>query len=489
MGEAKQATLKKKAIYSATWKFLERFGYQAIQFVVQMVLARLLSPDEFGVLSILLVFINIANVVVQSGLNTALVQQRNITEKDKSTVFWISFALALTMVICIEFAAPYIAEFYNNNEITAPLRVLAIVLLVNSFNAVQVALVMRELSTKRLFISTICSVIISGLSGIILALCGAGVWSLVIQQIVYQSVSSIVLLLQIKWVPKIEFDAPRAKELYSFGWRILGAGLIDTGYQGIYDLAIGKAFTTESLGYYSQGNKVPQTITTLIDNTIRSVLLSVAAKMQDNVEMVKIITRRAMMTSSYVLAPLMLWMALSADAIIPLLFGDQWGDAVPFMRIMCLTYAFWPIHTSNLQTINALGRSDISLKLEVTKKAVGATILIFSLIITRDVYVVAMGKLLSSVISIFINAKPSKRLIGYSYFEQMRDILPSYLLAAGCCLIASPLECLNLGSFLQAMVQLVTVVGLYIVISKLIKMEAGEYVALTISQLLDKGHE
>lgn len=488
MEEKTSVTLKYRAISSAAWKFLERFGYQAVQFIVQMVLARLLSPNEFGLLSILLVFINIANVVVQSGLNTALIQQKRVSEADKSTVFWISFAIALAMVLCIELAAPLIAGFYNNNEIVVPLRVLAIVLLINSFNSVQVALVMRDLNTKRLFVSTLVSVVISGASGITLALFRAGIWSLIAQQMIYQGTSSLVLLFQVKWFPKPVFDLSRAKEMYSFGWRILLAGLIDTGYQGVYDLAIGKEFSTESLGYYSQGNKIPQTITTLIDNTIRSVLLSVAAKMQDNVAAVKGVTRRAMMTSSYVLAPLMLWMALSADAIIPVLFGNQWANAVPFMRIMCITYMFWPIHTSNLQTINALGRSDVSLRLEMIKKIVGLLILAIMIIVTHDVYYVALGKLLGSILSIFINAKPAKKLIKYSYLEQVRDIFPAYLLAGVCCLLAVPIAWLSLGHMLQAAVQFILVVAVYVTVSRAIKMEAFEYVFNAIAKYSTRRH-
>lgn len=469
------AMIRKHALRSFVWRFFERSGYQIAQFVVQMVLARVLTSAEFGEIAILLVIINVANVTVQSGLNTALIRQKSIDDKDCSTVFWLCFGTAAVIYAILFVAAPLIAEFYDDIGLEAPLRVLALILFLYAFNAVQTAILMRRLETKSIFISTMASVVVSGASSIVMAQCDFGLWALVFQQLTYQLCSCVILHFRVCWTPRLEFSKRRAKEFYSFGWRVLCSGLLDTGYQGLYDLVVGRIYSTANLGYFSQGKKIPQALITVFDNSIRTVLLSVASKLQDDVTRVKSAARRSMMTSTFVIAPLMMLLALISPTLIVLVFGSQWIEAAPFMQILCIAYMFWPVHTSNLQVINALGRSDIVLRLEVAKKAMGVTILIAALVTMGNVYAVAYAKAIGSALSIFVNAKPSSKLIGYTYLEQLRDILPTYGVSVLACAIAFIPSMLGLTGILLMCVQIVLMTGSYLLISKAMRLESFRY--------------
>ena len=421
--------LKKRALSSFFWKFVERSGYYAVQFVVQLVLARILAPSDFGAIAIVIAFVNVLNVFVQSGLNTALIQAKTVSDLDRSTVFWISLAISVACYLVIFVTAPLISDYYDIDYLSQLLRFMSLLLFINAFNSVQVALVMRELKTRLLMQATLASCVISGSVGIMMAVLGGGVWALAIQQIVYQLASCVVLSVHVKWHPRIAFSATRAKTLFSFSWKLLVSSLLDTVYQGGYDLAIGKAFSSSQLGYYSQGKKLPSTLCTLFDNATKTVLLSVASKVQDDHAAIKALTRRAMMLSTYAVAPIMTILVLLAEPLTVVLFGEKWLPAVPFMQLTCVYYAFWPVHTSNLQSLNAIGRSDIYLRLEVIKKAIGISILVVTLYFTGDLYIVVAGRVLGSLLSILVNSHPAKRLLGYTFSEQAKDIAPAYLVS------------------------------------------------------------
>lgn len=418
--------LGRKAISSFAWKFAERLIYYAVQFLVQIALARILAPSDFGTIAIVFVFINLMNVFVQSGLNTALVQAKDVSKEDYSTVFWIGVVVATGCYAAIYVGAPAIAGYYGIEELTPILRVMSLLLYINSFNAVQVAIVMRELKTRFLMRATLFSCVISGVVGLGCAWCGAGVWSLVAQQLVFQTASCGVLAIQVRWRPRPVFSLKRAKRLFGFGWKLLVSSLLDTVYQGFYNLAIGKVFSSAQLGLYSQGDKLPSAFCTIFDNSTKTVLLSVASKVQDDIKRIKSVTRKAMMLSTFAVAPIMVFLALFAEPIITLLFGEKWVPAVPFMQLMCVAYAFWPVHTSNLQALNAIGKSDVFLKLEVLKKAIGFAILFIMLGLKCDLTIVIGGKVAGSLLSMVVNAHPAKRYFGYSFAEQLRDIFPAY---------------------------------------------------------------
>lgn len=481
-----EKNLKARTISSLFWKFFEQGGNAIVSIVVQIVLARLLAPEQFGALAIMLVFVNIGSVIVQSGLNTALVQNSQTTDDDCSTVLWLSLLVSVVLYLIVYVAAPLISDFYSLASIVWPLRALALILVINAFYSVLVAIIQRELKFNKLFKATLGSVFISGSIGIAIALYGLGLWALVVQQLLYQLCSCCILIFQIQWRPRLVFDKGRAKELFSFGWRLLLSGLIEQGYRSLSDLIIGKQFSASMLGLVSQGKKYPMALGQLINNSIQPVMLSVVSKVQSDVKSVKGIVRRSLKTATFLVFPCMTLFAVIAEPTVGLLLGEQWIPAVPFLQMYCFIYALLPVHTTNLQALNGIGRSDIFLKLEIIKKTYGILFIFFGAFVLQDVYALVGCYMLSGVVSSFVNAWPNRQIIHYSYFEQIKDIFPSILLSsisAVCALAVSVVELPNIITiFSQSIIMIVVYVGL----AKLFKVEELTYLLTTVKQLFDR---
>ena len=476
--------IKKKTVASLLWMLFEKGGRAVVELIIQIIMARLLAPEEFGVLAIMLVFVNVGNVVVQSGLNTALVQSRSFEKGDCSTVFWLSFVISIVLYLVVFASAPAISNFYNVNGLVDPLRVLALILVVNAFNSVQVAIVQRELEFRKIFYATIASIIVSGIAGVASALCGIGIWALVIQQLSYQICNCLVLFVQVKWIPSFMFNCSRAKEFFSFGWKLLVSGLLDQGYQSLSDLVVGKQFSTISLGFVSQGKKYPQAVGRLLDGAIQPVMLSVVAHVRDDISYVKRLVRRALKTSTFLIVPCMTCFAVIAEPVVKLLLGEQWLPAVPFLQMYCVIYMLLPIHTSNLQALNGMGRSDLFLKLELVKKAYGIAFTLIGAFVFQNVYVLVGSYILSGVISTFVNAWPNRKVIGYSYLEQVKDICPAFLFAAVSAAIAIPVGMVALPDVATILLQAAVMAAAYLGLSRLYKVEALDYLLATAKEVV-----
>nr|WP_294399274.1 lipopolysaccharide biosynthesis protein [uncultured Senegalimassilia sp.] len=476
--------LKKNTVTSLVWKLFERGGRAIVELAVQVVMARLLAPDEFGALAIMLVFINVGNVIVQSGLNTALVQAESIDDDDTSTVFWLSFGASILLYGIVFFASPLIAEFYGMEYIVWPLRALSLILLITALNSVQVALVQRELKLRKVFNATLVAVLISGAAGIAAAVIGAGLWALVLQQLLYQTINCIVLRLQIRWRPSLVFSRSKARKHFSFSWKLLASGLLEQGYQSLSDLIIGKQFSATSLGLVSQGKKYPQALGSMLDGAIQPVMLSAVSRVQSDVSQVKRLVRRALKTSTFLIVPSMTLFAVAAEPIVGLLLGEKWLPCVPFLQMYCFIYALFPIHTSNLQALNGMGRSDLFLKLELVKKAYGICFILFAAFVLKDVHLMVAMYMFSGVIATIVNAHPNKRVIGYSYGEQLRDIAPAFALSA----VAGGLALLC-GSFvsnevLRIVVDVAVMAVAYLGLARLLHLESLEYLLATLKEML-----
>ena len=477
-------SLKKSTISSLFWKIFEKGGRAAIELIVQIVMARLLAPEQFGALAIMLVFVNVGNVVVQSGLNTALVQSPEVDEDDCSTVFWISLAISIVLYVIVFLLAPVVASFYETDHIVWPLRVLALILIVNAYNAIQVSIVQRTLHFRKVFNATITSVVISSIIGITSAVAGAELWALVAQQLSYQFCNCAVMAFQVRWRPRFVFNSSRSRELFSFGWKLLVSGLLDQGYQSLADLIIGKQFSAAQLGFVSQGEKYPRALGSMLDGAIQPVMLSAVSRVQEDIGCVKRLMRRALKTSTYLILPCMTLFALMAEPIVRLLLGEQWVPCVYFLQVCCFTYALLPIHTSNLQALNAMGRSDLFLKLELIKKAYGLVFLLFTAFVLKDVYLMVGSYLITGVISTFVNAHPNKRVIGYSYLEQLRDIAPGAVLSLTAAAAAWPLCLLELPDMVLILLQTLAMVTVYLGLSKMLHVEAFEYLISTAKKMM-----
>lgn len=468
-----QTNLKKTVISSLIWKFLERLGTQGIQFVVSIILARLLLPSDYGIITMIMVFTAIANAFVQSGFSTSLIQKKNSDELDFSSVFYTSFVIATICYLILFLTAPLIADFYQMPQITSILRVLAITLFFGAFNSVQNAKLSKDMKFKTLFFSSLGAIIVSGTTGITMAYLGFGAWALVGQQLANIIASTIILWFTSGWRPKIMFSLARVKGLFSYGWKIMCSSLIDTFYQNLYNLVIGKFYNSATLGNYNKGEQFPKLIAVNIDGAIGSVMLPAYAKEQERKDKVKKMVRRAIVTSSLIIFPLMLGLAVIAEPLVKILLTDKWLGCVPFMQILCIVYALYPINTANLQAIKALGKSDYFLKLEIIKKILGIIVLIIT--IPHGVYAMAVGQVIVTIISTMINAFPNYKLLSYSYFEQIKDVLPNLLIAILMFIIVYPIKCLINNVILLLTVQIIVGVVIYIIFMKVFKVEAFNY--------------
>ncbi len=453
------------------WKLMERFGAHGIQFIMQIILARILSPEHYGVLSLMLIFVSVSNTFVQSGFNTALIQNKDVTEEDYSSVFWVSLLISIVLYGVIFVAAPYIGIFYDMPELVVPLRVLALVIIPGAVNSIQLAKISRTLDFKKAFWGNLGGIVISGIIGIVMANKGMGLWALVVQSILNTLISCVIMLVIVDWFPKWGINWTRIGILFSYGWKLLMASLLDTFYQELRSLIIGKKYDEITLGYYNKGKQFPQLVINAVNGTVQSVMLPVMSAKQDDRNQIKLITRNSIMLSSFILFPVMAGLAGIANSVVELLLTDKWILCVPYMQIYCFTFAFYPIHSCNLQAINALGRSEVFLKLEIIKKIVGVLAIAIAVWGFSNPIAIALTGTISGLINCFINAYPNKRLIGYSYFEQMKDIFPSLVIALIMLAVVLAVEKIGMGIWLTLTIQIVVGCCCYIGLAALCKLQ------------------
>ena len=478
-------TNQKTVLSNLIWRFLERCGAQLVTFIVSVVLARILDPSVYGTIALVTVVTTILQVFVDSGLGNALIQKKDADDTDFSTVFYFNIVMCVGLYAILFCISPLIAAFYEMPELTNVIRVLGLTLVVSGVKNVQQAYVSKHMLFKKFFFSTLGGTIGAAVVGIVMALYGFGVWALVAQHLFNLIIDTLILWITVKWRPKKLFSWQRLGGLFSYGWKLLVSALIDTVYRDLRQLIIGKKYSTEDLAYYNKGQQFPNLIVTNINSSIDSVLLPTMAEAQNDKERVKAMTRRAIKTSSFIMWPLMVGLGVCAEPIVRLLLTEKWLFCVPYLRIFCFTYAFYPIHTANLNAIKAMGRSDLFLTLEIIKKAVGMALLLSSM--WFGVMVMAYSLLLSTVIGSIINSFPNRRLLGYSYFEQIKDILPSILLAAVMGAAVFCVQFLALPDIWTLLIQVPLGALIYVAGAILFKFESFHYVWNMLKKLFKKG--
>ncbi len=466
------------------WKILEQCGSQGIQFVVALVLARLMTPTEYGTISLITIFITIANTFVQSGFATALVQGKDIKEEDYSSVFWVSMLLALLCYLVLFSTAPVIASYYSTPVLLQLVRVMGIVLFPGAVVSIQTAFVARNLRFRQLFQSTMIAVIISGIISIVLAMEGFGVWAMAAQQIVYYFSLMIVMLVTVKWYPHILFKTSRLKQLFSFGWKILASGLIDAVWQNIYGLIIGKKYSSADLGAYNRGEQFPKIIATNLSTAIQSVMLPAYSKEQDEPEVLHRMASRSIRLSAFVIFPMMAGLCAVSRPLVLLLLTDKWLVAAPYLVLLAISYAVYPIHIINLQVMNAMGRSDLFLKLEIIKKALGIVILVLSL--PFGIWPMLILKVVDEYICTIINAWPNGRLIGYGPFSQWMEVFPSLIISVVMGIGAWSVELLGLPVLTTLIMEMGAGVILYLGLSWLFNREPLQYIGALVLKRTQK---
>lgn len=476
--------IKQKVLSSLIWKFGERISAQAVTFIVSIILARLLEPSHYGAIAVVNVFIALANVFVSEGFSTSLIQKKDADRLDFSSVFYVNILLSVILYLIIYFCAPYIAYFYNMSVLCPALRVLGLRLFVGAINGVQYAYVAKNMLFKKFFWSTLFGAIFSGIVGVVLAYKGFGIWALIAQYITNTTVGTLVLWFTVRWRPIFAFSLKRLSSLFSYGWKMLVSSFLDTGYKELRTFVIGKMYSSSDLAYYTKGKSFPDLVITNINASIQNVLFPAMSSQQDDKSALKSMVRRSICLSSYVVLPLMIGLALIAEPFVKILLTDKWLFCVPYLQISCLTLAFFPIHATNLQAIKAIGRSDLFLKLEIIKKTIGLVLLFISM--RYGVFAIAFSMLISTVLSSYVNAFPNKKLLGYKYLEQIKDMFLGIIPLCSMSIAVICIGLLPINNYVLITLQVLTGAAVYITVSAVTRNESFTYLVDIIKGFIKK---
>lgn len=419
---------KSQVIQGFFWKLTERITAQLVSLVVSIILARLLSPSEYGVISLVMVFITIANVFVNSGFGQALIQKKNADSLDFSSVFYISLMFTSLIYIVLFFLAIPIANFYDMPILKPILRTLAISVPIMGINSVQQAYITRKMEFKLFFFATFIGILISAIIGIVLAYKGFGVWALVVQTLTNNTIGTIILQMAIKWKPTREFSFKRVRSLFDYGWKLLLQSLILQLYASLRSLLIGKFYSTEDLSFYIKGNQFPELINSNIDTGINTALFPIMCQAQDSIECVKNMARKTTDFVSYVMSPILIGFMVIAEPFISFLLTDKWLPCVPYLRICCVVLLFRAPQTAILQAIKAVGRSDSILKIDIPIRMFALVVLCISL--KYSVLIFALSEVLVTIFGTTLYIIISKKIINYNIFEICKDFMINVLLAS-----------------------------------------------------------
>lgn len=422
--------LKQKVVKGAFWQLLQQFSTQIVQFVVGMVLARLLVPSDYGTVALTSIFFAVAGQFVDSGFGGALVQKKDADDLDFNSVFYLSLVMASLVYTVMFFAAPYIAAFYDVPILTPIVRVSATCFIFNAINSIQNAELYKKMLFHLSFRINLITCFTSAITGVTLAYLGFGVWALVWSSIAAGVAGVIARWTIVAWRPKLMFSFARLWPLFQYGWKMLASAIMAVIFENLSSLLIGKFYTKSDLAFVNKGRNAPNIFMSVVDGTLGSVTFPALVQLQDDVARLRDATRRTIQCSTFLVFPLMTGIAFCSEDAIVFLYGEQWRPAAVYMMIACWTYALWPFHTVNLRAITAMGRSDIFLKLEIIKKIL-AIVVIFTSIRYGVLAFVLAGAVVSSPLSVLINSWPNRKLLGYSIRMQIIDVMPTF----ACCMV------------------------------------------------------
>lgn len=462
----------KKIVSGMVWRFGEKITAQLVSFIVSIVLARLLMPDDYGLVAIVNIFIVIAEIFVSSGLGTSLIQKINADEIDFSTIFWANLVFSLVLYAIMFFLSPVIAGFYNMPLLTPLLRVFSLRLPISAVNSIQNAFVSRRMEFRKFFFATIIGTIISAVVGVIMAYRGFGAWALVAQYLTNSAIDTVVLFLTINWRPHFIFSFKRAKPLISYGWKILATDLIGTIFNQLNALIVGKKYTSSDLAYYTQGKKIPDLLNNNIGGTLGAVLFPAMSQTSDKNQIIEM-RRKSLKLLEYIILPMMVGLMVVADNLVEVLLTDKWSLAVPYLRITCVAAIIGILGTTLIQEIKAIGRSDVTLKLELIKKPVYLVIAIIAM--QFGVEAIAWTLVIDEIIALSFNVYPVRKYIGFDFKTHLLDALPSFTMSLIMGLLVYGEGFLIENNLLCLIVQVLTGSLVYVVLSVLTKNEAFFY--------------
>ena len=476
--------LKKSAFGGMVWKFSERVCARLVSLVVSIVLARILVPEDYSLVSIVAIFFVLCNVFISGGMNTALIQKKDADELDYSTVLWATLAVALVMYAGMFACAPLIAGLYDKPQLVPAIRVMGLTFFINAFKSVLSAFTSSHLQFRKFFFSTIIGTVISAFVGITMALRGFGAWALVAQEMTNSLIDTLVLLLTTELRIRLRFSKERLRGLLSYGLKNFLSAILHTIYEQVSPLIIGLRFSPSDLAFYTKGRTFPEIINTTLSDTLAAVLFPVLSRVQDNLEDVLGITRRYVKSVSFILFPVMLGMLAVSDSFVILLLTEKWLPAAIYIRIFCMTYIFNLMDVGAVQAIRAIGRSDIILIQEIVKKAAYFVVLIGFVFLSSSPEVMAVSALVCTLIGVVVTSVPNRKLIGYRYSWQIFDILPNLILSGCMCFIVQMIGRLPISVGILLPIQIVSGIAVYVSLSIITKNESFHYLLNFGKQIL-----
>lgn len=418
--------LKDKTVKGVAWSAVERFSAQGIQFVFNILIARILLPEDYGVVAMLNIFLAVSQTFIDSGFSNALIRKQDRTDDDYSTVFYFNIVVSIFFCLLLWLCAPAIAAFYKIPLLTKITRIISLTLVINALGTIQNTKLSIDINFKSKAIITIFTVAIVGAVGLWMAYKEYGVWALVTQSIVGSSLRTALLWIFVKWRPALRFSWKSFKEMFSFGSKLLASSLIDTIYNNIYTLVIGKFYSPASLGEYNKAESFAAFPSSSMTSMISSVTYPVLSKMQDDPERLRSSYKRFLNTSAFILFPMMVGLAAVADPFVRIVLTDKWAGMIIYLQILCFALMWWPIHAINLNILQVKGRSDLFLKLEIIKKIMGISVL--AITIPMGLVAMCYGRIVTSLISLWLNTRYSKDLIDYGFADQMKNYLRIFAL-------------------------------------------------------------
>ncbi len=477
---------KNKTISSILWKYGERVSAQAVSLVVSIILARLLTPDDYGVVGIIAIFFAFANVFISGGFNAALIQKKDADIEDYSSVLFISFITATIIYLILFFCAPYIARIYDKEILVLVIRIMGITLFINAFKSVICAYISSHLQFRKFFFATIIGTIISACVGIFMALKGYGCWALVGQQMTNALVGTIVLYITTRVKFVFKFSVNKARGLFKYGWKLLVASGISTLYDEINPLIIGIKYSSANLAFYSKGKSFPGLINSTLSDTLSSVLFPVMSKVQDDKSAILKYTRNYIRITSFVIFPVMIGFLAIAENFVLILLTEKWISATIYIQIFCIVYMFNIIQAGNLQAIRAIGRSDVILKLEIIKKALYFIVILGFVVLTNDPVYLGVACIVNTCIATIVNTNPNKKLIGYNYSMQFSDLFFNFIIALVMGCIVYFMGFLKINMYVLIVLQIIAGAILYVLLNFLTRNPSMKYFIVTIKNFLAK---
>lgn len=476
-------SLKNKTIFGFIWRFLQNAGTQVVGFIISIILARILTPDDYGVVAMITTFTNIAMVFIHVGFSSAVVQKKDLSGTDINTMFYASVGLGVALYGIMFVTAPLIAIIYKTPLLTDLLRVQGLMVVIGSLYSVPQSLINRNLKFKKSFLVSVVGIVIQGIAGFLLATAGFGPWALVYSSLIHCVVSAVLMWCVVRFKPKLEFSVKSFKDMFAFSAKMLAAGLLDSLFNNIRSIIIGIRYTAADLAFYNKGYQFPTLIMTQVDGSMTTVLFSSLSKFQSDWEAGLRVLRRSMKTSLFVCLPLMTGMCAVADPMIRLLLTDKWADSVVYVRLVCIICMFWPL-SSQRHALNARGKSGVSLKMNI----IGKLITMICLLATfyHSVKLMIASSIFGSLICLGINAYFYRKHLDYRFRDQIADILPPLLLSAVMGFITYTVTFLKLSNIVTLLIQIPLGITVYVLGAIIFKFDSFYYLLGFIKDFLNK---